>query len=46
MGSEDMMVVSVSNNSGAEIEEVLLEHASVSDCAIVGVPNVARGQIG
>ena len=46
MRNDDMIVSSGCNISGAEIEEVSLEHASVSDCAIVGVPNAARGQIG
>jgi 2-aminobenzoate-CoA ligase len=40
------MIVSAGYNiSGQEIEEVLLEHASVSECAVVGVADTARGQI-
>ena len=43
--TDDMIVSAGYNISGQEIEEVLLEHASVSECAVVGVANSARGQI-
>jgi 2-aminobenzoate-CoA ligase len=43
--TDDMIVSSGYNISGAEIEEILLEHPSVSECAVVGVPDPARGQI-
>jgi 2-aminobenzoate-CoA ligase len=40
------MIVSAGYNiSGAEIEEVLLEHPRVSECAVVGVADIDRGQI-
>ncbi len=40
-----MIVSSGYNISGLEIEEVLLEHPSISECAVVGVPHPDRGQI-
>ena len=43
--TDDMIVSAGYNISGQEIEEVLLEHASVSECAVVGVADPARGQI-
>jgi 2-aminobenzoate-CoA ligase len=43
--TDDMIISSGYNISGAEIEEALLCHPSVRECAVVGVPDVARGQI-
>jgi 2-aminobenzoate-CoA ligase len=43
--TDDMIVSAGYNISGQEIEEVLLEHANVSECAVVGVADAARGQI-
>ncbi len=43
--TDDMIVSSGYNISGQEIEEVLLEHPGVSECAVVGVADAARGQI-
>lgn len=43
--TDDMIVSAGYNISGQEIEEVLLEHASVSECAAIGVADPARGQI-
>ena len=43
--TDDMIVSSGYNISGQEIEEVLLEHPNVGECAVVGVPDSARGQI-
>jgi len=43
--TDDMIISSGYNISGQEIEEILLEHPSVSECAVVGVPDQARGQI-
>ena len=40
-----MIVTSGYNVSGVEIENVLIAHASVGECAVVGVPDEARGQI-
>ena len=43
--TDDMIVSSGYNISGQEIEEILLEHPDISECAVVGVPDLARGQI-
>jgi 2-aminobenzoate-CoA ligase len=43
--TDDMIVSSGYNISGQEIEEVLLEHPSVGECAVVGVPHPDRGHI-
>ena len=40
-----MIVSSGYNISGQEIEEVLFEHPNIRECAVVGVPDPARGQI-
>jgi 2-aminobenzoate-CoA ligase len=40
------MIISAGYNiSGAEVEEVLLEHPAVRECAVVGVTDGERGQI-
>jgi 2-aminobenzoate-CoA ligase len=43
--SDDMIVSSGYNISGAEIEEVLLNHPDVMECAVVGLPDSERGQV-
>lgn len=43
--TDDMIVTSGYNVSGVEIENVLIAHASVGECAVVGIPDDARGQI-
>ncbi len=43
--TDDMIVSAGYNISGAEVEEVLLEHASVRECAVVGVADEERGQM-
>ena len=43
--SDEMIVSSGYNISGAEVESVLLEHPRVAHCAVVGVPDEARGMI-
>jgi 2-aminobenzoate-CoA ligase len=43
--ADDMIVSSGYNISGAEIEEVLLGHPDVKECAVVGLPDAERGQI-
>jgi 2-aminobenzoate-CoA ligase len=43
--TDDMIISSGYNISGAEIEEVLLEHPNIKECAVVGIADTARGQI-
>ena len=43
--TDDMIVSSGYNISGAEVENVLLADPSVAECAVVGVPDDARGQL-
>ena len=42
----DDMIISAGYNIGApEVEEALMQHPSVAECAVVGVPDEERGQI-
>jgi 2-aminobenzoate-CoA ligase len=43
--TDDMIITSGYNVAGPEVENVLLEHASVAECAVVGVPDDERGQL-
>jgi 2-aminobenzoate-CoA ligase len=43
--SDDMIVSSGYNIGGPEVEEALLAHDDVAECAVVGVPDEARGQL-
>jgi len=43
--TDDMIISSGYNIAGPEVEEVLLTHQAVHECAVVGVPDEARGQI-
>jgi 2-aminobenzoate-CoA ligase len=43
--TDDMIVTSGYNVAGPEVENVLLAHAAVAECAVVGVPDDARGQL-
>ncbi len=43
--TDDMINTGGYNVSGLEVEAVLLEHAKVRECAVVGSPNVERGEI-
>ena len=42
---DDMIVSAGYNIDGLEIESVLLEHEAVAECAVVGLPDLARGSI-
>jgi len=42
----DDMIISVGYNiAGPEVEAVLLAHEAVSECAMIGLPDEARGQV-
>jgi 2-aminobenzoate-CoA ligase len=43
--TDDMIVTSGYNVSGPEVENVLLTHKAVAECAVVGVADEARGQL-
>lgn len=43
--TDDMIVSAGYNIAGPEVEEILLEHAAVAECAVVGWPDQERGQI-
>jgi 2-aminobenzoate-CoA ligase len=42
----DDMIISVGYNiAGPEVEAVLLAHEAVSECAMIGLPDEARGEV-
>jgi 2-aminobenzoate-CoA ligase len=43
--TDDMIITSGYNVAGPEIEEILLKHAAVAECAVIGLPDDERGQI-
>ena len=43
--ADDMIISSGYNISGPEVENVLLEHSSVAECAVVGSPDPDRTNI-
>jgi 2-aminobenzoate-CoA ligase len=43
--NDDMIVSSGYNIAGPEVEEALLAHPDVRECAVVGLPDEARGQV-
>jgi len=43
--SDDMIVSSGYNIAGPEVEEAVLRHPDVVECAVVGMPDEARGQL-
>jgi len=43
--TDDMIVSSGYNIASPEVEDVLLQHPSVAECAVIGAPDVERGQI-
>jgi 2-aminobenzoate-CoA ligase len=42
---DDMIVSSGYNIAGPEVEAALLCHADVAECAVIGAPDVERGQV-
>jgi len=43
--ADDMIISAGYNIAGPEIEGVLLDHPAVRECAVIGAPDPARGQI-
>ena len=43
--SDDMIISSGYNIAAPEVEEALLKHPAVTECAVVGVPDEARGML-
>ncbi|MEQ9662785.1 MAG: benzoate-CoA ligase family protein [Parasphingopyxis sp.] len=43
--SDDMIVSSGYNIAGPEVEAALLAHPDVAECAVIGAPDEARGQL-
>lgn len=43
--SDDMIISAGYNIAGPEVEEALLRHPDVAEAAVVGLPDVARGQL-
>jgi 2-aminobenzoate-CoA ligase len=43
--TDDMIISAGYNISGPEVENVLLLHAHVAECAVVGLPDEERGQV-
>ncbi len=43
--ADDMIISSGYNIAGPEVEAALLTHPDVAECAVVGAPDAARGQI-
>ncbi len=43
--TDDMIISAGYNIAGPEVEDVLLRHPDVAECAVVGVPDDERGQI-
>ncbi len=43
--NDDLIVSSGYNIAGPEVEAALLSHAAVQECAVIGTPDEARGQI-
>jgi len=43
--ADDMIVSSGYNIAGPEVETVLLQHAAVAECGVIGAPDEVRGQV-
>src|SRR6185503_1517394 len=43
--TDDMIITGGHNVSGAEVENVLLEHAAVQECGVVAAPDEERGHV-
>jgi 2-aminobenzoate-CoA ligase len=43
--TDDMIISAGYNIAGPEVEDALLKHAAVAECAVIGLPDEERGQI-
>lgn len=43
--NDDMIISSGNNIGGPEVEDALLKHDAVLECAVIGVPDQQRGQV-
>jgi 2-aminobenzoate-CoA ligase len=43
--TDDMIISAGYNIAGTEVEDCLLRHPAVAECAVVGAPDAERGQI-
>ena len=43
--TDDMIVSAGYNIAGPEVEDALLRHPAVAECAVIGVPDAQRGQL-
>jgi 2-aminobenzoate-CoA ligase len=43
--TDDMIISAGYNIAGPEVEDALLQHPAVAECAVVGAPDVERGQV-
>ena len=43
--TDDMIISAGYNIAGPEVEDVLLQHPAVAECAVVGAPDAERGQV-
>ena len=43
--TDDMIISAGYNIAAPEVEEALMGHAAVAECAVIGVPDAERGQI-
>ncbi|MDB5748954.1 MAG: 2-aminobenzoate-CoA ligase [Massilia sp.] len=43
--TDDMIISAGYNIAGPEVEDVLLQHPAVAECAVVGAPDPERGQV-
>ena len=43
--TDDMIITAGYNVGAPEVEDALLKHADVAECAVIGVPDAERGQI-
>jgi len=43
--TDDMIISAGYNIAGPEVEEALLQHPAVAECAVIGIPDEQRGQI-